>query len=130
MALRTNISLSTHQELIEELGKIQVDLSLLVIISHTHFLSSIWHSCWTHLSQNTGAVHFFVDYDRSKGNYVVDADGNIMLDLFCQIASLGLGKQCVGGHCIKIFIIIYIRPQKYSVCYIGLVSGPILFDCY
>ena len=47
------------------------------------------------LSQQTGTVHFFVDYESSQGNYVVDADGNVMLDLYCQIASLALGEQVV-----------------------------------
>lgn len=41
--------------------------------------------------QNSDAVHFFVNYEKSRGNYVVDVDGNTMLDLFTQIASLPLG---------------------------------------
>lgn len=41
--------------------------------------------------QECSATHFFVDYEKSYGNYVVDADGNRMLDVFAQIASLPLG---------------------------------------
>eukprot|EP00605_Chrysophyceae_sp_TOSAG23-4_P000652 GSChrysophyteH1.ASY1.ANO1.734.1 assembled CDS len=37
------------------------------------------------------AVVFFADYDRSYGNFIVDADGNRLLDVFAQIASLPLG---------------------------------------
>jgi len=38
-----------------------------------------------------GAVAFMVDYVASSGCYLVDADGNRLLDMFCQIASLPLG---------------------------------------
>eukprot|EP00550_Attheya_septentrionalis_P010265 CAMPEP_0198288694 /NCGR_PEP_ID=MMETSP1449-20131203/7121_1 /TAXON_ID=420275 /ORGANISM="Attheya septentrionalis, Strain CCMP2084" /LENGTH=491 /DNA_ID=CAMNT_0043986893 /DNA_START=162 /DNA_END=1637 /DNA_ORIENTATION=+ len=41
--------------------------------------------------QQSGAVHFFVDYGASRGNYLVDVDGNRYLDVLGQIASLPLG---------------------------------------
>ena len=41
--------------------------------------------------QLSKGMAYFVDWEKSKGNYVVDADGNILLDVFQQIASLPLG---------------------------------------
>lgn len=31
-------------------------------------------------------MSYFVDFEKSKGNYIVDADGNILLDMFLHIS--------------------------------------------
>lgn len=41
--------------------------------------------------QECAATQFFLDYNKSYGNYLFDADNNRMLDVFGQIASLPLG---------------------------------------
>uniref|UniRef100_A0A4W4H4H7 (S)-3-amino-2-methylpropionate transaminase n=1 Tax=Electrophorus electricus TaxID=8005 RepID=A0A4W4H4H7_ELEEL len=41
--------------------------------------------------QNVGAINFFCNYEESRGNYLVDADGNRMLDLYTQISSVPIG---------------------------------------
>lgn len=41
--------------------------------------------------QQSGAINFFVDYEKSTGNYIADADNNMILDIYMQIASLPLG---------------------------------------
>uniref|UniRef100_A0A8D0HJY3 4-aminobutyrate aminotransferase n=1 Tax=Sphenodon punctatus TaxID=8508 RepID=A0A8D0HJY3_SPHPU len=41
--------------------------------------------------QNAEAIHFFCNYEESRGNYLVDVDGNRMLDLYSQISSIPIG---------------------------------------
>ncbi|CAO3651757.1 unnamed protein product [Cunninghamella echinulata] len=41
--------------------------------------------------QDTRSVFFIADFEKSKGNYIVDADGNTLLDVFAQIASIPVG---------------------------------------
>jgi len=41
--------------------------------------------------QESRSCHFVADLKKSKGNYIVDSDGNTLLDLFCQISSIPLG---------------------------------------
>ncbi|KAI0019441.1 4-aminobutyrate aminotransferase [Xylariomycetidae sp. FL0641] len=40
---------------------------------------------------DTRSAATLVDYEKSKGNYLVDADGNTFLDVFAQISSIPLG---------------------------------------
>ncbi|XP_022910109.1 4-aminobutyrate aminotransferase, mitochondrial [Onthophagus taurus] len=47
--------------------------------------------CELNKVQYAGAVQFFTDLDKSMGNYIVDADGNTILDCYTQIASMPLG---------------------------------------
>lgn len=40
---------------------------------------------------DTKAAYFVTDYYKCLGNYIVDADGNQLLDSYCQISSIALG---------------------------------------
>ena len=43
--------------------------------------------------QQMESVTLFADFEQSKGNFLVDVDGNTYLDAFMQIASIPLGKH-------------------------------------
>ncbi|XP_071511509.1 4-aminobutyrate aminotransferase, mitochondrial-like [Diadema antillarum] len=43
------------------------------------------------ITKNTGTIQLFADFKASRGNFLVDVDGNRFLDCFTQISSIPLG---------------------------------------
>jgi len=40
---------------------------------------------------DTRSLNMITDYEKSAGNYIVDPDGNVLLDVYAQIASIPIG---------------------------------------
>uniref|UniRef100_A0A8C6SAL7 4-aminobutyrate aminotransferase, mitochondrial n=1 Tax=Neogobius melanostomus TaxID=47308 RepID=A0A8C6SAL7_9GOBI len=49
-------------------------------------------------SYNVDAINFFCNYEESRGNYLVDVDGNRMLDVYTQISSIPIGYNHPALH--------------------------------
>ena len=72
----------------------------------------------------TGSMHFVGNFEKSQGNYFVDIDGNVMLDVYQQIASLPLGRKFLS---LKTFCVIYninqvvflLRDMKVNLCLVS-----------
>ena len=54
--------------------------------------------------QSMKSVQYAVDYNKSFGNYIVDADGNTMLDVFTNISSIPIGIFHFSHYGVKIYI--------------------------
>ena len=75
-----------------------ISITAELIFSQPVVSASLFYLCTHFSTQESDHVMFFVDYHRSQGNYIVDADENVMMDLFHQIGSLPLGYNHPAIH--------------------------------
>jgi 4-aminobutyrate aminotransferase-like enzyme len=70
-----------------------------------------------------------VDFAASRGNYVVDADGNTLLDMYSHIASLPIGYN--NPHMLKVFQVRHTRLRSRTTRALTLrASTPPICRCW
>lgn len=62
--------------------------------------------------QQAGSVECFVDYKKSQGNYFVDVDGNVLLDLFGQF-----GANALGELILYLYLLLWYSTACSDQCY-------------
>lgn len=87
-AVRATASTSTGKRELEFPGGEPVEPKVRTKIPGPRSMASM-EALSAHAS--VGSIRYFVDFERSRGNYVVDADGNEVLDMYAHIASLPVG---------------------------------------
>lgn len=83
---KTQVPGPNSKRLIGDLSKMQVRNDFWLRRFKIFFRFSI--VCF---EKQAGSVNFFADFANSQGNYIADSDGNMLLDIYMQIASLPLG---------------------------------------
>ena len=61
------------------------------------------------------SIQYPVDYEKSIGNYIVDADGNTMLDVFTSISSIPLGKGPSINYVNRLLGLTFCYPSPLTV---------------
>lgn len=88
-SVKTAVPGPNSKKLFKELNELQVQLNLIKF--PRILIQNYQNQIIQYIFQQAQSVQLFADYDRSYGNYLVDVDGNVLLDVYTQISSMPLG---------------------------------------